>query len=79
MEQNKIVHIIIYSQHYCMWRLQRICIYVVDWSVALHTKKNTRLREAISPKWGFIATVRYLATGRSFKDMKFSMRISPQS
>jgi hypothetical protein len=42
-------------------------------------KKNTRLSEAISPKQRLIAALSYLATGRSFKDMKFSMRISPQS
>jgi hypothetical protein len=42
-------------------------------------KKNTRLREAISAKRRLIATLRYLATGRSFEDMKFAMRISPQS
>jgi len=42
-------------------------------------QKKTHLREAISPKRRLIATMRYLATGRSFEDMKFSMRISPQS
>jgi hypothetical protein len=42
-------------------------------------KKNTRLREAISQKRRLIATLRYLATGRSFEDMKVSMRRSPQS
>jgi hypothetical protein len=37
------------------------------------------MREAIPPKLRLIATLRYLATGRSFEDMKFSLRISPQA
>jgi len=42
-------------------------------------KNNMCLRDAISPKRRLIATMRYLATGRSFEDMKFSTGISPQS
>lgn len=42
-------------------------------------KRNTHLREAISPENRLIATLRFLATGRSFEDLKFSMRISPQA
>jgi len=42
-------------------------------------KKDTCMREAIPPKLRLIATLRYLATGRSFEDMKFSLRISPQA
>ena len=41
-------------------------------------QKKTHLREAISPKRRLIATMRYLATGRSIEDIKFSMRIFPQ-
>lgn len=42
-------------------------------------KKDTVLREAISPRVRLIATLRFLATGRSFEDLKFSMRVSPQA
>lgn len=42
-------------------------------------KKDTFLREAISPVIRLIVTLRFLATGRSFKDLTFSMRVSPQA
>lgn len=42
-------------------------------------KKDTLMRESISPEQRLIATLRYLATGRSLQDLKFSTGISPQS
>jgi hypothetical protein len=33
--------------------------------------KNTRLREAVSPKRRLTAALRYLATGGNFEDKKF--------
>lgn len=42
-------------------------------------KKNTHLREAISPHERLTVTLRYLATGRSYEDLKFSAAISAQS
>ena len=41
-------------------------------------KKNTIMREAVPAEERFIATLRYLATGRSYEDLKFSCAISPQ-
>lgn len=42
-------------------------------------KKNTKLREAISPHERLTVTLRYLATGRSYEDLKFTAAISVQS
>ena len=42
-------------------------------------KQDTVMREAISADQRLIATLRYLATGRSLQDLKFSTGISPQS
>lgn len=42
-------------------------------------KKNTVMREAISPHERLSATLRFLATGRSYECMKFSTIISPQA
>lgn len=42
-------------------------------------KKNTKLREAISPHERLTVTLRYLATGRSYEDLKFTAAISAQS
>ncbi|XP_045480933.1 putative nuclease HARBI1 [Harmonia axyridis] len=42
------------------------------------TRQNTNMRESISPEERLIATLRYLATGCTFEDWKFSTRISPQ-
>lgn len=42
-------------------------------------KKNTKLREAISPHERLTATLRYLATGRNYEDLKFTAAISAQS
>ncbi|CAH2009731.1 unnamed protein product [Acanthoscelides obtectus] len=41
-------------------------------------KKNTLFREAVSVEERLLATLRFLATGRSYKDLKFSCIISPQ-
>ncbi|XP_068249076.1 uncharacterized protein [Palaemon carinicauda] len=42
-------------------------------------KKDTKLREAISPHQRLAATLRFLATGKSYEDLKFSTCISPQA
>ncbi|CAG5043540.1 unnamed protein product [Parnassius apollo] len=36
------------------------------------TKKNTVMRQAVSAEERLIATLRFLATGRSYKDLRFS-------
>lgn len=43
------------------------------------TKQDTILREAISAEERLTITLRYLATGNSYEDLKFSSAISPQS
>ena len=42
-------------------------------------KQNTKLRKVMSPEQRLIATSRFLATGRSLEDLKFSTAISPQA
>ncbi|XP_023718189.1 uncharacterized protein LOC111870281 [Cryptotermes secundus] len=37
------------------------------------------MRKAITPNERLTATLRYLATGRTLEDLKFSTRISPQA
>lgn len=39
-------------------------------------KQNTVMREAISPRDRFSATLRYLATGNTFQDLAYSTRIA---
>lgn len=41
------------------------------------TKENTNMREAIPATERLAVTLRFLATGRSFEDLKFSTIISP--
>lgn len=41
-------------------------------------RKNTLFREAVSAEERLLATLRFLATGRSYEDLKFSCIISPQ-
>lgn len=41
-------------------------------------KKNTVMRDAVSAEERLIVTLRYLATGNSYEDLKFSTAISPQ-
>lgn len=43
------------------------------------SKLNTITREAIDPEERLIATLRFLATGRSYKDLKYSVEISAQT
>jgi hypothetical protein len=42
-------------------------------------KKNTVMREAVSAKERLAVTLRYLATGRNYADLKFSSIRSPQA
>ena len=42
-------------------------------------KEDTVMRCAISPHERLTATLRFLATGRSYEDLKFSTLISPQA
>lgn len=42
-------------------------------------KENTVMRESIPPYERLVATLRFLATGRSYEDLKFSTGISPQA
>lgn len=42
-------------------------------------KQDSRLRKAISAEERLAVTLRYLATGRSYADLKFSAIISPQA
>jgi hypothetical protein len=42
-------------------------------------KQNTVMRDAMPSHVRLIATLRFLATGRSYEDLKFSMRVSPQA
>lgn len=42
-------------------------------------KQDTLMREAISPEARLMVTLRYLATGNSFQDLKFSSAISSQA
>lgn len=44
---------------------------------ALISKQNTKMRESISAEERLVVTLRYLATGLSFEDLKFSSGISP--
>lgn len=43
------------------------------------TKKDTIMRKAISAEERLVATLRYLATGCSYEDLKFRTGISPQA
>ena len=42
-------------------------------------KKDTIMRKSITPHERLAATLRFLATGRSFEDLKFTTCISPQA
>jgi len=42
-------------------------------------KQHTCMRKPISPHERLLATLRFLATGRSYEDMKFTTLISAQS
>lgn len=43
------------------------------------TKQDSCMRKAVSAEERLMATLRFLATGRSFEDMKFTTGISAQS
>lgn len=42
-------------------------------------RQDTFMRQSISPHERLTATLRFLATGRSYEDLKFSVAISPQA
>lgn len=42
-------------------------------------RKNTTMRESLSVQERLTVTLRYLATGRNFEDLKFSVAMSPAS
>ena len=42
-------------------------------------RQNTVMRESVSAEERLIVTLRYLATGNTYEDLKFSTAISPQS
>ncbi|CAH2085196.1 unnamed protein product [Euphydryas editha] len=42
-------------------------------------KRSTNMRESISPHERLSATLRFLATGRNYEDLKYSTLISPQA
>lgn len=42
-------------------------------------KRDTMMRDAISPSQRLSITLRYLATGNNFEDLKFISAVSPQS
>jgi hypothetical protein len=41
-------------------------------------KKNAAMRDAVSAEGILSVTLRYLATGNSYQDLKFSTAIAPQ-
>ena len=41
-------------------------------------KRNTTMRDAIPPSQRLSITLRYLATGNTFEDLKFTSALSPQ-
>ncbi|PIO16536.1 hypothetical protein AB205_0079210, partial [Aquarana catesbeiana] len=43
------------------------------------SRQDTCMRQAITPEQRLVATLQYLATGRSLQDLKFSTGISPQA
>jgi hypothetical protein len=45
----------------------------------LIVKQDTVMRNDITPETRIAATLRFLATGRSFEDLKFATIISPQA
>jgi hypothetical protein len=47
-------------------------------SPLIQKKKNTTMWHAVTPHERFTATLRFLATGRSYEDLEFSTIMSPQ-
>lgn len=56
----------------CFWKLLELIKPYIK-------RKNTVMRKAISAEERLLVTLRYLATGRTFEDLKFSAIISPQA
>lgn len=54
-------------------------IYLLELVTPHIKKENTCMRAAISPHERLTATLRFLATGRSYKDLEFTTIISKQS
>ncbi|KAJ8943663.1 hypothetical protein NQ318_005665 [Aromia moschata] len=52
---------------------------LLDWVSPVISKQNTKMRESIRADERLAFTLRYLATGRSYEDLKFSTGISPSS
>jgi len=48
-------------------------------SPLIQKKKHTTMRQAVTPRGRLTATLRFLATGRSYKDLKFSTIMSLQA
>ena len=42
-------------------------------------KQDTVVREAVTPHERLTATLRFIATGKSYEDLKFTTAISPQA
>lgn len=57
--------------HYCFDELLNLVRPLIS-------KQNTHLREAVSAEERLVVTLRYLASGREYNDLKFSTAISPQ-
>jgi hypothetical protein len=45
----------------------------------LTERKDARTRQAVSPHERLTGTLRFLATGRNYEDLKYSNTISPQA
>ena len=52
---------------------------LMDMLTPLIQKKDTRMRQSITPLERLSVTLRYLATGNTFEDLKFLCAISPQT
>ena len=65
-------------QIYLMMSVERFNM-LLDGVNPFITKKDTILQNAVSPEERLTATLRFLATGRSFEDLKFSTIISQQT
>ena len=53
--------------------------FLIEKVAPLITKQDTRLRKSISAQERLAVTLRFLASGESFEDLKFLARISPHS
>ncbi|KAJ8892325.1 hypothetical protein PR048_004905 [Dryococelus australis] len=55
------------------------CLALLSMVIPFVKKKITCMRKAITPNEILMATLRYLATGRTLEDFKFSCNIAPQT